>query len=227
MEARITGAHTRRATGIFCLLASVLLVACSSSGSGGSSPTASAAYISGAPRPTATVGERYSFQPSTSSATDERFTIVNLPQWAQFSQESGLLSGTPTQAHVGKYAGITITVEAGGKSASLPAFSIEVVKGSSGVQQPGTGAGAGSITLNWVPPDENTDGSSLTNLAGYRIYSGNTEHDLQLRDRIDNPGISSYVIDAPEAGELYFAISSVSTKGIESQLSNVVHAGGD
>lgn len=29
-----------------------------------------------------------------------------------------------------------------------------------------------AATLSWIPPTTNTDGSALTNLAGYRIYAG-------------------------------------------------------
>jgi hypothetical protein len=223
MPARIAGAHLRRATGILCLLAGVLLGACSSSGPSGGKPMS---YISGAPPATATVGEPYSFQPSTSDAAGKRFTIVNRPPWAQFSETTGSLTGTPAAAHVGSYGDIRIAVEAGSTSASLAAFSIQVVPSRSAGGRRG-GASPDAVTLSWVPPVENTDGSSLTNLAGYRVYSGETEHALELREEIDNPGVSSYVIDSPEASEIYFAIASVSSKGVESELSNVVYAGGD
>lgn len=33
-----------------------------------------------------------------------------------------------------------------------------------------TRAAGGSISLTWTPPTENTDGSPLTDLAGYRVY---------------------------------------------------------
>jgi hypothetical protein len=223
MQAQTEGAHMRRATGFLCLLAGALLGACSSSGSPSAKPMS---YISGAPRSTATVGERYSFQPATSEAGEKKFTIQNRPQWAQFSAETGLLAGTPAAADVGRYSDIRITVDTGGTKASLPAFSIEVVRGASaGPSNPG--GSSGPVVLNWEPPVENTDGSALTNLAGYRIYSGQTEYDLEPRAQIDNPGISTYVVESPAAGERYFAIASVSEKGIESQLSNVVYAGGD
>jgi hypothetical protein len=32
--------------------------------------------------------------------------------------------------------------------------------------------GVGQATLSWTAPDENTDGTPLINLAGYRIYYG-------------------------------------------------------
>lgn len=37
----------------------------------------------------------------------------------------------------------------------------------------------GSATLSWTPPTKNTDGSRLTDLAGYKIYYGTSEKYFQ------------------------------------------------
>ena len=100
------------------------------------------------------------------------YSIQNRPSWATFNTSTGRLSGTPTAAHAGSYANIIISVSDGAASASLPAFTITVA-------QPSTG----SATLSWTAPTQNTDGSSLTNLAGFRIAVRNVVGDAQSDDR--------------------------------------------
>ena len=80
----------------------------------------------------------------------------------------------------------------------------------------------GTATLSWEAPNENTDGSALTNLAGYRIYYG-TVADAPT-EVIDVPtvGVTDYVIDNLSAGTYYFSIRAYSTAGIESALSSAV-----
>jgi hypothetical protein len=80
----------------------------------------------------------------------------------------------------------------------------------------------GTATLSWVAPSQNTDGSALTNLAGYRIYYGTGAN--TLTDVIDVPtvGITAYVIDNLTADTYYFSIRAYTSAGIESDLSNVV-----
>jgi Putative Ig domain len=88
--------------------------------------------ISGAPAPSVTVGQSYSFTPS---ATDSRhrtlvFAIANKPAWASFSTSTGQLAGAPAASNVGTYANIVIAASDGRRTATLPAFSIKVLSGS-------------------------------------------------------------------------------------------------
>ncbi|MGE0114256.1 MAG: fibronectin type III domain-containing protein [Steroidobacteraceae bacterium] len=83
---------------------------------------------------------------------------------------------------------------------------------------------SGNITLSWVAPDSNTDGSYLTNLAGYRIIYGTDATNLNQSIVIDNPSISIYVVDNLTPGTWYFAVVSVNHGGAESDLSPVVSA---
>jgi hypothetical protein len=80
----------------------------------------------------------------------------------------------------------------------------------------------GAATLAWVVPSKNTDGSALTNLAGYRIYYG-TRAD-SLTEVIDVPtiGATDYVIDNLTAGTYYFSIRTYTSAGTESALSKIV-----
>lgn len=83
-------------------------------------------------------------------------------------------------------------------------------------------AGTDVVTLSWVPPTENTDGTQLMDLSGYRIYSGSTPAKLGAKVTLSNPGLTRYVIDSVAAGDRYFAIVAINSKGLESALSEVV-----
>ena len=60
---------------------------------------------------TATVGTAYSFQPKASEAGNAAlaFSVTNKPAWTQFNSATGQLSGTPSGADVGKFAGDQIS----------------------------------------------------------------------------------------------------------------------
>lgn len=59
--------------------------------------------ISGSPPQSATVGQTYSFTPTTANPKKRTLTfgIADKPRWLTFSSTTGLLSGTPTAADVG------------------------------------------------------------------------------------------------------------------------------
>jgi hypothetical protein len=81
---------------------------------------------------------------------------------------------------------------------------------------------AGEATLSWTPPDQNTNGSALTNLAGYRIYYGTSADGLDQVIDIPGVGMTTYVVDNLTAGTYYFSIRAYNSAGVESALSNVV-----
>jgi hypothetical protein len=85
----------------------------------------------------------------------------------------------------------------------------------------GNSGGTGSATLSWSVPVENTDGSAISNLAGYRIYHGTSAASLTDVIQVPNPGISLYVVDNLGAGTHYFAITAYNTDALESDQSAV------
>jgi hypothetical protein len=176
-------------------------------------PTNTAPTISGHATAAVNVGMAYGFTPATADANKDMlsFSIKNLPDWAKFNTASGTLSGTPTAADAGTYANIQISVSDGKASAVLPAFAISVNQMS-----------AGNATLDWMPPTENTDGSVLTNLAGYKVHYGTSPDQLTQVEKLTNPGLTSYVVDNLSAGTWYFSVSSYSANGTESSSSGVV-----
>jgi hypothetical protein len=167
--------------------------------------------ISGAPALSVLVGASYSFQPTAADADSDTltFSIVNKPAWATFSPTTGRLQGTPSAGDVGTTTGIVISVSDGKTSASLAAFNV-------GVQA----LAVGSATLSWTPPTTNSDGSALTDLAGYKVYWGQTQGSYPNTVTL-GAGLSSYVVGSLSAGTWYFVMTSVNSSGIESAQSNV------
>jgi hypothetical protein len=82
--------------------------------------------------------------------------------------------------------------------------------------------GNGVALLSWLPPTENTDGSALTDLAGYRIYYGISPDNYSNTITLNNPGISSYLVENLVVSDWYFVISSFNSSGIESTYSTEV-----
>jgi hypothetical protein len=77
-----------------------------------------------------------------------------------------------------------------------------------------------STTLSWTPPTENTDGTTLTNLAGYRLLYGTSAGALTRALTISNPSTLSTVVDGLTQGTWYFAIVARSSAGTESAPTN-------
>lgn len=85
-----------------------------------------------------------------------------------------------------------------------------------------SGSGNASATLSWEAPTSNTNGTALTDLAGYRIYYGSSATDLSQNVQLKGVGVQTYVFDNLHAGTWYFAVMAVTSTGIESALSNRV-----
>jgi hypothetical protein len=80
-------------------------------------------------------------------------------------------------------------------------------------------ASIGSVTLNWLPPTENVDGTPLTNLAGYNIHYGTASGNYTQTIAVSNPGIATYVVSDLTPGTYYFSVAAVNSQGTESPLS--------
>lgn len=168
--------------------------------------------ISGQPVTSLNVGSTYGFTPTAADADGDplTFSIQNQPSWATFSSASGQLSGTPSAADAGTYSNIIISVSDGVTSASLAAFTITVNQVSNG-----------SATLTWTPPLQNSDGTTLTNLSGYRIYYGTAANSLTQSIDLGNVGLTSYTISNLSTATWYFGMTAYTSSGTESPLSNM------
>lgn len=175
-------------------------------------PKNNAPVISGAPATSVTVGLAYAFLPKASDPDGDRleYSISNKPGWAVFDAGTGRLSGTPSDADVGSYSNIVISVSDGTLSASLAPFAINVSQ-----------TAVGAATLTWLPPTENTDGTPIEDLAGYRIRYGRDPGELTEVQSIPSPGITSAVIENLASGNWYFTVSAYNRSGVESENSNL------
>ena len=173
----------------------------------------SAPRISGSPAQSVLQDARFDFKPTATDANGDRlaFTITNKPGWAAFDKATGRLSGTPGAANVGVYSNIKISVSDGRASASLPAFGIAVMQ-----------SAQGSVTLSWLPPTQNDDGSVLTDLSGYRIYIGQSADALTRVVVLNNAGLIRYVVEGLSPARWHFAMTSVNARGHESSRSATV-----
>ena len=78
----------------------------------------------------------------------------------------------------------------------------------------------GSVDLNWRAPVTNQDGSQLNDLAGYKIYFGSSQSNLNNVIDID-AGLTNFVVENLPSGTHYFSISAVDLNGNESSRSNI------
>ncbi len=153
--------------------------------------------------------------PPTASDPDGNtlgFSITGKPAWATFSTASGKLNGTPTAAQVGSYPNVVIAVSDGKASKALPAFTINVTA---------PAVAGGTAKLSWSAPVQNTDGSVLNNLAGYRVYHGTTANALNEVITLPGAPVVSYTFSQLAKGTHYFAVTAYNTAGTESAMSAV------
>lgn len=85
----------------------------------------------------------------------------------------------------------------------------------------GTTASSGAATLTWQVPTENTNGTPLTDLAGYTIVYGSTPEVMDRSVQVTDVGTTSYVLQSLGQGTWYFAILAYTSTGETSALSNV------
>jgi putative Ig domain-containing protein len=187
-------------------------------GSSGTTPPPSAQMlqISGTPPNTAVVGAFYSFTPTVvaSAGSSLTYTVAGKPNWAQFSAATGTLSGTPTAGNVSTDPNIVVSVSDGAKSAALAAFSIAV-------EAPVT-TPAGTATLSWSKPVLNTDGTPLTDLAGFIVRYGRSAVGLSSQFSVGSPNATSAQVDNLTQGNWFFEVAAVTTAGVEGQFSAIV-----
>jgi hypothetical protein len=159
-----------------------------------------------------TVGDAYSFTPAASDPDGDplSFTVDAMPGWASFDGGTGTLSGTPQPGDENVYANIVITVTDGELTDSLGPFSIEVTS---------AGTATGSAALSWTAPTENEDGTTLTDLAGFKVYWGNGSGGYPNSFTIENASVTTYTVDGLSAGTWQFAVTAFNEARVESGFS--------
>ncbi len=221
------------------------LVACGGSGSGGSSSDAAATsatstttdrdasptrqsaanappVISGTPARTASSAADYQFRPVASDPDGDalRFSIANLPAWASFDAQSGLLSGRPRDIDRGSFGPITLSVSDGVHQVSLEPFQIDVATSASDA----AAVAERGITLSWQPPTQNADGSPVAADLRYRVHIGTESRNYADAILLPEHEDLRYRIAPLAPGTYYLAMTTLTPDGIESEYSQEMTA---
>ena len=87
----------------------------------------------------------------------------------------------------------------------------------------GGGAGAprkGTISLTWDAPTENADGTTLTDIAGYRVYFGEAPSTYPNSVMIFGTGTTASVRNILYGRTTYFTVAAFNIYGYTSSYSN-------
>jgi hypothetical protein len=84
------------------------------------------------------------------------------------------------------------------------------------------GSSNGTVTVTWVAPTEDTNGQSVTNLAGYYIYYGTDQSDLSQVISVAGADTTTYIVNDLGSGTYYFAVSAYNAIGLDSAQSNIL-----
>jgi hypothetical protein len=94
----------------------------------------------------------------------------------------------------------------GGSPASLPA------------PPPLRREGVGTARLSWSPAGAAASAPAPDDpIAGYRVYVGPSPEELRLEASIADPGATGYVVERLPAGTFYYAVTTYTRLGIESE----------
>ena len=105
----------------------------------------------------------------------------------------------------------------------------------------GSGGGLATIPskISWVPPTQNLDNSTLTDLKGYRFYYGPSASSLRVIPQLDladsTGAVNSFDFDSLSQSDKdllldlisgnsthFFAMTAVNSQDVESGFSNIV-----
>lgn len=145
--------------------------------------------------------------------SDLNFRVVSSPDHGVLSGAAPNLTYTPDSSYTGEDSFAYVSND--GELDSLPAtVSISIVA---------IEVTNNTATLNWTAPTARTDNSSLSlsELGGYKIYSGSSENNLTLLATISDNSITEYTVTNLENGVHYFAVSAFDVDEMESDLSDV------
>ena len=82
-------------------------------------------------------------------------------------------------------------------------------------------SGPGTVTLSWIAPTGNTNGTPLTDLAGYHIHYGTSQDNLAKVIDLAGTGTTEYEVPGLAPGTYYFAVTAYTAMGTESAQSDI------
>lgn len=134
-------------------------------------------------------------------------------------------TGTATPTLTWSSTGVSACVASGGWSGNKAASGTETVAAiTATTTYTLTCAGTtGQATLNWTPPTRRTDGTTLTNLAGYRVYTNTTNTPPATFTAVNNASAVGFTLASLSPGLRYFWLSAVDANGLESAKTSSVN----
>ena len=79
------------------------------------------------------------------------------------------------------------------------------------------------MTLSWTAPTRNTDGSALTDLAGFRVHYGTSSDNYTRSVELQGKSRTTVVIEDLTPARWFFAVKAYNTSGVESAFSDSVN----
>lgn len=81
-------------------------------------------------------------------------------------------------------------------------------------------AQTGQMILTWTPPTKNTNGTPLTDLAGYKVYWGTAQGVYPNAVAVNNPGATGHTLSQLQPATYFSVVTAVNRAGVESAFSN-------
>lgn len=203
--------QSRVCTAVFGLLCGLILAACGGGGATGS--TGAVAGTSGTDTSQVVTGTLAGNTASTGATAG-----------SNGSASSGTaMSGNPGSAGAsGGYAGGTTVGGSSGASSATPAQTSASASSASAASAVNAATGTGEALISWLPPAENTDGTTLTDLTGFNVYFGKDPQKFDQIVTLDCHWCLWTRISDLGPGTWYFAVKSFNKSGIESAFSSVM-----
>jgi hypothetical protein len=154
--------------------------------------------------------------PAATEITDSSGTIWTVSGGVVY--KNGVLAGSSRNVKELLYENSTIYQE--NTSGNWYAWSGSAWVASSNPTTSGATTGnTGTATLSWSAPTVNTNGTSLTDLAGFIIHYGTSSGALTQTIQLTDPDLTSYVVRNLTAGTYFFAVAGYATTGMQSSES--------
>jgi hypothetical protein len=146
----------------------------------------------------------------------------------EFLKSSGKLNGPLNILRIGyikeNFAMKSLSLKLGVCSILFSSLSLLAACGGGGSASTGaasTGSTTGaSVRLSWIKPTTNTDGSALTDLAGFYIKYGTSSGNYS--SSVDAGNSTSYEVQLPTSSKYYLTVVAYDSYGNESIPSNEV-----
>jgi hypothetical protein len=81
--------------------------------------------------------------------------------------------------------------------------------------------GYGTASLSWTPVTTDTEGTPLSDLAGYHIYYGSSPADMSTSVVVADPSAVAYLVGELAPGTWYFTVAAYTSGGADGVRSNV------